>query len=212
MPGPGKLPEIPPAVLVIILALIAAVGYSKGYFDFGNFNVGQSIYAGTYSGTFNYEYQKNGEGPWIPGSLDLTFTLKDVNAVGGRQLMAVTYAKCSDPNFGAVGGVMPSGSLSSAEFKANPSSTGERLSDIDEAVIIRFPNTAYIEFPANAGGNLASKFLISADGKTMHSSSDHPDDAWYAVDGAAPFKGYTAPGTDFYDVHYQSWSLTKTSS
>lgn len=208
----GKLPNIPPALLVILLALLAAAGYEKGYFDFAIPSISSSIYSGTYTGTFNYEYQKNGEGPWIPGSLDLTFTLKDVNAIGGRQYMAVTYAKCSDPAFGAINGVTPSGTLSSAEFKANtPVASGSRLSDQNEAVIIRFPNTAYIEFPGSAGGGLSGHFLISSDGRTMHYSSDYPDEAWYAVSGQKPFKGYTAPNEDHYEVHYLSWSLTKTS-
>jgi hypothetical protein len=206
-----KLPQVPVAVIVIIFLLVGVVGFQKGYFDFGQFNMGKSMYDGTYSGTFNYEYRVirgNGIGPWIPGSFDLTITLKDINAIGGRQYMAVTYAKCSDPDFGAVGGVTPSGTLSSVEFQANPPS-GERLNDQNEAIIVRFPNTAYIEIPANAGGGYAGKFLISSSG--LRYSADYPDEAWYAQTGQKPFKGYTAPGEEYYEVQYGSWSLTKIS-
>ncbi len=206
-----KLPQVPAGVIVIIFILLGVVGFQKGYLDFGQFKVGKSIYEGTYSGTFNYEYRVirgNNVGPWIPGSFELTITLKDVNAISGRQYMAVTYAKCSDPDFDAVDGVTPSAALSSVEFQANPPS-GERLSDQNEAIIVRFPNTAYIEIPANAGGGYAGKFLISSNG--LRYSSDYPDSSWYAQTGQKPFKGYTAPGEEYYEVNYLSLKLVKIS-
>lgn len=206
-----KLPKVPFSVIAIIFILIGIMGFQKGYFNFGQFNIGKSIYEGTYSGTFNYEYhviRDNDIGPWISDSFELTITLKDVNTIGGRQYMAVTYAKCSDPNFDAVGGVTPSGTLSSAEFQANPPS-GERLSDQNEAIIVRFPNTAYIEIPANAGGGYAGKFLISSNG--LRYSSDYPDSAWYAQTGKKPFKGYSSPGEEYYELNYLNWNLAKIS-
>jgi hypothetical protein len=206
----------PLIILAVVLPMAIAIAYQKGYFDFGDLNfvnpLGKSIYEGTYTGTFNYEYQKNGQGGWIPASFDLTFTLEGESEINGRAYPYVTYVKCSDPAFGAVDGVEPVASLSSVEFKANPPATPEvRLSDHNEAIIIRFPNTAYIEIPANAGGSLSGRFLIRSDGKAMYSSPDYPDDLWYAVTGSWPFKGYTAPGEDFYEVNYESWSLTKVS-
>lgn len=219
-PKPHKTPWLPLGIAtgILIIAILAQTGYIN-LPHFGNLNVGKSIYTGTYTGTFNYEYQENkyvnGElekGPWIPASFTLTITLEGESAFNGRAYPYITYVKCSDPVFGATDGVKPVASLSSVEFLANPPKTPEvRLSDHNEAIIVKFPNTDYIEIPANAGGSLSGRFLISSDGKEMYSSPDYPDDMWYAVAGSGPFKGYYSPGENFYEVKYESWSLIKVS-
>jgi hypothetical protein len=215
-PNPWKKLILPAGILALIAAVLL---YMFG--NMGNISINPSpkIYEGTYSGDFNYEYTRitydsNGNevrGPLTPASFTLTITMAEENDLYGRAYPIITYVKCSDPIFGATGGVKPQGGMTSVEFKANPpASPAVRLSDHNEAILITFPNGNKLIIPANAGGSLSGRFMIASDGKSMYSSPDYPDDLWSAVSGEGPFTAINQPG-QYYETNYGSWKLTKTS-
>jgi hypothetical protein len=217
-PNPLKNLALPLGILAIIAALAGL-----GYFNLGNITMPHvtKIYEGTYSGDFNYEYThitydrsgKELRGPLTPGYFTLTITLAEENDLYGRAYPIITYVKCSDPVFGAVSGVKPQGGMTSVEFLANPpASPAVRLSDHNEAILITFPNGNKLIIPANAGGSLSGRFMVTSDGKSMYSSPEYPDDLWYAVTGEGPLRAITLNGEDYYEVNYGSWKLTKASS
>jgi len=181
-----------------------------------------SIYDGTYTGTFYYEYQKNEydkdgwavPGEWIPASFDLSITLKGgATDVYGMMSVGIVNVQCSDPVFGTgANGVEPD-RMSAVYLLANPPSTpAVRTNNWRELIIITFPNGADIIIPAFAGTGIAGKFLARSDGQAMYSSPDYPDDMWSASASSGPFRVNPPIGQDFYNVKSKSWSLTKVSN
>jgi len=198
----------------------------------------ESIYDGTYTGTFNYEYMdKDRFGdkvitPWTAGSFTLTLTFKTIEVSDDLVSLDVTNAIVSDPGFETgAGGVNPEGDFGgqlNARLPVNPAEQGgvNKYSYMTLVFVPEPYQSNRIEIPDGA-------IKVSPDGKTL---SDNPD--WLAtLSGWTPSKtiipswtaktrGFPEPGrtTTFlgygtfgksgvYDrlFKYGSWTLTKVS-
>lgn len=195
-------------------------------------------YDGTYTGTFNYEYQDiintypgDTVGPWTPASFTLTITLKTVGKSYSTDpdpytYLDVTNAIVSDPAFGTgSGGVNPVGDKydtgeQSAWLPLNPAKQDAGASYLS----LYFPNMASIVVPWGirhyAGGNSDLIYMkVSSDGKTISNNPDwvnpdpectgNPCGAWQA---STPSKGNFHSSTAIsHRYKYGNWTLTKIS-
>ncbi len=176
---------------------------------------GKSIYDGTYTGTFIYEYQdfwqeKPGNypwrGPWIPADFELTITLKaashDSFSADVRPYYChVTSVHSSEPGLDTGLGVGSGGNR--AQLPGIPPSMGTGI---------------YIDF-AN-GAKLQTSTVLSADeGRTLWNDPDtNPDDVtgtWWADAPTGRFKTTESESGgrgEIRRIRFKSWSLTKVSS
>ena len=189
---------------------------------------GLSVYDGTYSGTFNYEYRDSyyvaGSDEkqfteWKEGSFELTVTFKtryapNPNDPEAHVSLDITNAFSTDPNFGTEGsGVNPSGSFTdeSASLPVDPAKQDAKYAYL----VLAFPNNARIEAKEGA-------IKVSSDGKTLSNDPNWvspctgtPCLAWEAKTPQGPL----SPGTPTAESgvwmtrHYafKNWSLTKAS-
>jgi len=196
-------------------------------------------YDGTYTGTFNYEYQDwrdddNGVSkaitPWIPASFTLTLTLKTIYNIEQWNHLDVTNAICSDPNFGTgPNGVNVVASRNDPEDERSivlPIDPTKQNVKYDEGKYdnlgLVFPNGAMIETDSNG-----DVIKVSSDGKTLSNNPDwvnpYPKSSNYNSWSAETPEGIlwrftpatTIPGQPSMNTNgirgykFGSWSLTK---
>ncbi len=172
-----------------------------------------SIYEGTYTGTFAYEYRETWtdmttvtmgrkNGPWIAANLTLTLTLETEGTYGGTDSLDITNVSVSDPSFGTgLAGIVPNRNGTGVRLRADPM----KPSLSQDGFMITFPNGAYINTNYGAGG-----VLMSFDGKTLSNglAPSQPDVTWEAIKTpSGHFRGWGADPV--YEVNFKSWSLTK---
>jgi len=187
-------------------------------------------YDGTYSGTFNYEYQDverfSGKTltEWIPGSFTLVLTLKTLSVESEVVFLDATNAVVSDPSFGTgSNGVDPVSSFGGPINLTLPRNPAEQKTDSSASMYLYFNlgedyETKMIEIKSGA-------VKVSPDGKTL---SRNPDWGKNPTAGKTELPAWKAltPGMDttfrfggtfgtsgVYDRHfkYGDWSLTKIS-
>ncbi|MBI4188700.1 MAG: hypothetical protein HY529_05800 [Chloroflexi bacterium] len=178
-----------------------------------------SIYDGTYTGTFNYEYQvyrtnEKGDGwvavsGWIPASFSLTVTLTYKSISSGMVNLDITKITCSDPAFGTgPDGITPVDIPSQPRIVKLPLSTPatHEIGGFE----IYFPNGARLRTPETS-----NDLSVSSGGQTLSGST------WQAITTQGPLLNpslwYDTAGQKerletFNDHKFKSWSLTKVSS
>jgi len=191
--------------------------------------VPDNTYDGTYTGQFVYVRYENGiesddtpepdpdydpdEGPdtWeaVSHAINITVTFQHFltlypGTASGEIWEMITYAKCSEPTFGAVGGFNPTYGTCYALLPeviptspSNPSIGGEQI-------FLAFPN-GYITTNNNPGA-----LHVSGDGRTLSNTLSNPDERWDGYTTGSPtFEwGSVPPGGDA--IKFQSWILNKT--
>ena len=195
-----------------------------------------SIYDGTYTGAFNYEYrdwdQLNSKAitPWTSSSFTLTFALKTVGKSYSSNpdpyvYLSATNVISSDPGFGTgSGGVNATadfGGEQNAWLPENPA----KQDGLDSFFEFVFPNNARIEIPVGRtlkeGGVITVK--VSPDGKTLSSDPNwvspfkDPDYGSWSAETPEGVLWKTTPAiaahSNFVNRVYkfESWNLTKVS-
>ena len=189
-----------------------------------------SVYDGTYSGTFNYEYEKltwdadrelpGGEivSPWISATLKLELTFQTISFSIDRDWveLGITYVVCDDPVFGTgANGVAPDNSNAMnayAYFPLPPDKTINPHEGIK--LVINFPNGSSIS-SYQGNSNRGTFFARQNASRLLYSYQfTSVDDI---VSGA--FRGLAATGPfsqikeyPDYFVRTYSWTLIKTVS
>ncbi len=186
-----------------------------------------SVYDGTYSGTFNYEYEKltwdadkelpGGEivSPWISATLKLELTFQTISFSTDPDWveLGVTYVVCDDPVFGTgANGITPDNSSTQnayAYFPLPPDNTINPNEGIK--LVINFPNGSSIssyQVESNRGTFFA---LPDASRLTYSYQFTRQDDI---VSGA--FRGFAATGPfsqmkqyPDYFIRTHNWTLIK---
>jgi hypothetical protein len=182
--------------------------------------VGKSIYDGTYTGIFTYEYQEwkpdeKGvlvEGPWITDGFTLTVTLQSLapdaafresGATGVG--LPITHVWVSDPAFGTgLTGIAPLFG-SAATLPLDPPTTPSNPSQGGMGIAVLFPNGASL-LTTNYPGAL----YVSSEGRTLSNSLDPgiQDNTWNASTPQGPV-GPENPSGFYRNYKYKSWNLTK---
>jgi hypothetical protein len=188
-----------------------------------------SIYDGTYSGTFYYEYRtvsrdedKDLPGceiisSWKPASFQITLTFKTTSLSPDPDFveLTITDVSCDDPAFGCVGNCISHdgniGLNAHAEFPLRPEMTLQP----DEGIIlvIDFPNGSYLH--TNQRMPNRGIFSSTRDGSIL---SYRYDFTGFEAYGIGAFSGHADTGTfsplkDYPDcfVRTISWTLVKNS-
>ena len=184
----------------------------------------ESIYDGTYKGTFNYKYADFAsvkETNWIHDSFDLEMTLKtdiivpeitvEGTTMGGLINLDITNVWCSDPGFGTGStGVVPVKSdylMSIATLPLNPAKPHPEMSPY--GIIINFPNGADLVAPLFGEGEI----LVSSDGKVLSNSPNIESNSWLVtsiVSGTLSDSRNTETLENDRWYKFTSWTLTKT--
>jgi hypothetical protein len=169
----------------------------------------KSVYDGTYTGTFSYQYQdywqaKPGDypwrGPWVSDEFELTITIQ----ADTLYTCKVTSVQSSEPGFGTgSGGIAPTNGRALLP--------GMISSNMGPGIYIVFPNGAKLE--CNAG------VLASNDGQSLWNP---PDDnstdvygTWWADAPSGRFKTTELESGgrgEIRRIKFLTWSLTKVSS
>lgn len=192
---------------IILASFLIGCGGGGGDGGDGGGPVCPSIYNGTYTGQFLYEYQTTAITPQtVTGSFQLTVQLSCKGIINGSILHEVTSAINSDPYFGCQGGctpISPVGTINLSGFMLpeNPPTTPLNPSHVGDGLAITFPNKTLL-----VTSNTFGEISVSADGKILSSSLDpaNPNITWEAGSWS---------GDDFLpgavNIKYKSWSLTK---
>ncbi len=186
-----------------------------------------SVYNGTYSGTFNYEYEKltwdadkelpGGEivSPWISATLKLELTFQTISFSTDRDWveLGITYVVCNDPVFGTgASGIIPDNSNTRNAYAYFPLPP-DKMINPNEGIklVINFPNGSSIS--AYQGESNRGTFFALPDASRLTYSYQFTglDDI---VSGA--FCGFAATGPfsqikeypDYY-IRTQNWTLIK---
>ncbi|MBN1159624.1 MAG: hypothetical protein JXA43_00095 [Candidatus Diapherotrites archaeon] len=183
-----------------------------------------SIYEGTYSGKFNYEYRDGyytsdspnelKYTPWKAESFDVALTFKTIRKDSSSDqdpyvYLDVTNGVCSDTNFGTEEGVDPTGNFGSSEsasLPVNPAQQDAKYSSL----ILMFPNGAQIEVKEGT-------IKVSPDGKTLSNNPEvaNASTSWNAKTLKGPlWLGTPTAETSVWMTRYYSfknWKLTKVS-
>ena len=191
--------------LLAVIAVFVLVGCGGGGGGGGGGSICPSIYNGTYTGQFIYEYQTTAIPPQtVTGNFQLTVQLSCVGIANGIIAHFVTSATNSDPYFGCQGGCSLSpNSGSFFNLPEHPPTTPSNPSERGEGLAIQFPNKTLL-VTSNFAGNLN----VSADGRHLSNSLDPSieNSTWGAESLSLPPK-YFLP--DAINIKYKSWSLTK---
>jgi hypothetical protein len=183
-----------------------------------------SIYDGTYSGMFNYEYKERRDldenwsdekGVWIPAAFMLTLTFKTTEVTAEYVSLEITNVICSDQNFGTgLSGVTPlTGGDTWAYLPANPPTTPMNPSKPYMGITIKFPNFALLQAPTLTRSGDASPgfFSVSSDGRVLSNSLAPAIQDWTWL-ASTPSGIFLNPsGWGHYLHRYKSWTLTKVS-
>jgi hypothetical protein len=181
-----------------------------------------SIYDGTYSGMFNYEYQKRSNldenwsqetGVWIPSAFMLTLTFKTAEVTAEYISLEITNVICSDQNFGTgLSGVTPvTDSDTWVYLPAIIPTAPLNPSKAYMGINIKFLNYALLQAPTlTLSGDASQGFLsVSSDGRVLSNSLDPAiqDWTWLASTPSGIF--LTPSGWGYYLFQFKSWTLTK---
>jgi hypothetical protein len=150
-------------VAMTMVAVVVLIGCGGGGGDGGDDggSTCPSIYNGTYSGQFLYEYQTTAIPPQtVTGSLQLTVQLSCVGIAKGYIAHTVTSATNSDPYFECQGGCIPTFGASVFNLPENPPTTPSNPSQLGEGLAIQFPNKTLL-----ATDNRLGALSVSADGR-----------------------------------------------
>lgn len=205
-----QIPAVSGAFSIDSLALVVPPGGtvtpSKG-----------SIYDGTYTGVFTYEYQEEKyedgklvQSPWAAKSLTLTVTFKLVNEMDyyGRKtaILQIANVYVNDPAFGTgLSGIdLPLGS-GAAYLPTDPPTTSSNPSTNAMFIVIHFPNRAEFATPALAGA-----LSVSANGKTLSNSTDPSfQNKTWAASVPQGRLGWSGDPKATLNYRYTGWTLTK---
>ena len=190
--------------LLALIAMFVLIGCGGGGGDSGDGGgpVCPSIYNGTYTGQFLYEYQTTAIPPQtVTGSFQLTVQLSCMGIAYGSIAHEVTSATNSDPYFGCQGGCTPISPIGTINLSAfilpeNPQTTPLNSLQVGDGLAITFPNKTIL---ATVG-----EISVSADGKILSSSPANPKYTWVA--GNLSGDSFLPGAVDF---NINSWSLTK---
>jgi hypothetical protein len=191
------------------IAAVAMIAVGNGVFA-------PSIYEGTYFGQFNakyhYEYlDSTQQTVRVNGnkSFNVTIEFKTLAAgVNNLDALSITKVTCSDPYFGAQGGVVPlEGSAA-----ALPNPTENTSTQAGEGIVILLPNGASLVTNNNIGS-----LHVSSDARLLSNSLDPAiaTSAWLAgnVNGAQDYLSFSVPeaaahGTSVVPDQL-TWALTR---
>ncbi len=179
---------------------------------------GGSVYDGTYTGTFTYEYQEEKPdaegrfvwGPWIAARFTLTVTLRSLapdvvfrQAGATSVALPITHVVVSDPDFGAgASGIAPLfGSAATLPLDLPTTPLNPSLAGM--GMVILFPNGATL-LTENRAGALSVGF----DGRTLSNSLDPgiQGRTWIADTPQGPV-GPPNPSGFSRNYKYTSWRL-----
>jgi hypothetical protein len=188
---------------------------------------GGSIYEGTYTGVFNYEYQqilppvdgKEVRGPWVAKSLTVEITLKAVpfmseQVIDGRKAIVhyVTHVFVNDPVFGTgVSGIDLAPGPSFAYLPADPPANLASPAPMGHIIVIGFPNGASIKTIIVGKESREGNLFVSWDGKILSSSTDpyFANMNWEAKLPQGRLLGWSGDPNAKLEYRFTSWKLNK---
>lgn len=240
-------------IILIVIMLVLIIGFfmmrpASGPISENNqennqvspIEVTTSIYDGTYTGTFNYEYQDynrlSGKAatPWISGSFNLSVTFKTIpyqpNPNGDQNVtLEITSAAISDPSFGTGAGMVPRSSFSDKSTISLPIDPAKKEADKYTGFVLVFPAADYkTSYKSTRLEIKDGTIKVSVDGKTISSDPNWmdkfpgmkeygethtPTPIWTANTGTGEgtFCTVILNTNNNRMFKYGSWSLTKTS-
>lgn len=148
-----------------------------------------SVYDGTYTGTFNYEYQDQDRfsqkvvTPWTPGSFTLTLTFKTIpyqqpNSNSDQDVtLEITNASISDPSFGTgASGMAPHSSFGDKSTISLPIDPSKREADKYAGFVLVFPAADYkTSYKSTRLEIKDGTIKVSSDGKTLSNDPNWMD-------------------------------------
>jgi len=196
-----------------------------------------SIYDGTYSGVFNYEYKDQDRfsgkiiTPWTPGSFTLTVTFKTIPYLPDPRVptlkVEVTKAIISDPSFGTGSeGVVPQGEFGGKSTMYLPIDPSKYEADTHTELTMVFRTAGYDTSYKSTRINIRNGTIkVSPDGQTLSNDPNwidkFPDikkdlanktiSIWTADTGTSEgtFRKVTLNTNNDRLFKYGSWSLVK---
>jgi hypothetical protein len=186
-----------------------------------------SVYDGTYSGTFNYEYEtvtwdadKDLPGNeiiswWIPATIGITLTFEtsSLSISPDWVELKIIHVICDDPVFGtSENGIIPDDSNGLTAYAYFPIPPNKVLGPSEGIkLVINFPNGGYLH--SIQGVTNRGTFYASPDGTRLSyiyrftGSEDYGLGAFYGNAAIGPF----SPMKDYpdYFIRTESWTLIK---
>lgn len=163
--------------------------------------INHSVYEGTYTGIFAYEYEDFSNPPkTITGGFRLRVTLSQPITASGVTVLQITHTDCSDAYFGAQFGCTPN-YPSIATLPADPPTSPGHPSEAGMGIVIFFPNGATL-----ATTNTPGALNVSYEGMILSNSLDTSiqGHTWITTNPKTDTQYLPQTST----IRFKSWSLS----